>query len=220
MQEKNICECCGSNNTEIRTSSRFFPIPFSDVLEYNNSVIHCNDCNEDVDVEANQSVDSFLSDENPDYTAAIRKSIDNMLSDLQKEDISLSHIERSFDIPARTLSKWRNDRNLPSAAALSFLRILRTFPWILNVAEKNYDNEKSHHIALKNEMQHFFQKIEESGKTIDKFFSYDTNRVSCKIDVKMNENEKIDINKIDNSLFSFKNEETSYSIKNNLVASL
>lgn len=220
MQEKHICECCGSDNTEVRTSSRFFPIPFSDVLEYKNSVIHCNECNEDVEFEENQSVDSFLSVENPNYTAALRKSIDNMLSDLQKMDISQSHIERTFDIPARTLSKWRNDRNLPSAAAMSFLRIVRLFPWMLNVAEKNYDNEKSHHIALKNEVQYLFQKIEESGKTIDKFFSCDTNRVSCKIDVKMKENEKIDCDIMGYPPDSCQNEETFYSIKNNLVESL
>ncbi len=219
MQEKHICECCGSDNTEIKTSSRLFPIPFGGVLEYNNSVVHCNDCDEDVDFGENLSVDSFLSDENPNFIEAIRKSIDNMLSDLQKMDISQSHIERTFDIPARTLSKWRNDRNLPSAAALSFLRIVRMFPWMLNVAEKNYDKEKGHYIALKNEMQYFFQKIEASGNTIDKFLSYDTNRISCKIDVKMKENERIDFNKVCNSFASSSND-TSYSIKNNLVALL
>ena len=215
MQENHVCECCGSENTVVRSSSRFFPIPFSDVLEYKNRVVHCNDCDEDVDLDENQSVDSFLSDANPDYTAAIKKSIDTMLSDLQKRDISLSHIERSFDIPARTLSKWHNDRNLPSAAALSFLRILRTFPWVLNVAEKNFDERKSHYIALKNEIQYFITRIKASGKTIDGSLALGSNYVSCKIDVKKNEYQGTDYKDI----AVCQNEKQAYSVEYNEVQS-
>jgi len=196
MQTNHFCECCGSSNTEIRTSSRYFPIPFSDTLEYKNSVLHCNDCGEDVDLEDSVPVESFLSTENPQYTEAIQKSIDVILSDFQQMEISQSHIERSFGIPARTLSKWRNDRNLPSAAALSFLRILRTFPWLLNVAEKNFNKEKSHRIALKHELQSFFQEIEEKGIAVDTYFSLETNCATCKIEIKKDEKNEIDPNKI------------------------
>ena len=216
MHETHVCECCGSKNTVVKTSSRFFPIPFSDTLEYKNAVVHCNDCDEDVDLDESQSVDSFLSDKNPDYTAAIKKSIDTMLSDLQKMNISLSHIERSFDIPARTLSKWHNDRNLPSAAALSFLRILRTFPWILEVAKKNFEEIKSHHIALKSEMQYFFKGIEGSGKNIDRYFAFGTNYVSCKIEVRNDTSKETDFNDI----AIIQNEKQAYSVEYSEVPSL
>jgi DNA-binding transcriptional regulator YiaG len=216
MKENHVCECCGSENTVVKTTSRFFPIPFSDTLEYKNKVIHCNDCDEDVDLDESQSVDSFLSTENPDYTTAIKKSIDTMLSDLQKMNISLSHIERSFDIPARTLSKWHNDRNLPSAAALSFLRILRTFPWVLKVAEKNFDDVKSHHIALKNEMQHFFKGIEGSGKNIERYFAFGTNYISCKMEIRNNESPKMEFN----NTATIQNEKQAYSVEYSEVPSL
>ncbi len=44
--------------------------------------------------------------------------------------------ERVFELPTRTLTRWK-EGNL-SAGALSLLRILITYPWITKVAEKKY----------------------------------------------------------------------------------
>lgn len=207
MNEKKICECCGSSNVTIRESSRMYPIPFANHIEYKNLVIHCNDCGEDVELDAAQSVDEFLSEKNPIYLNEIQKSIKVILDEMEQKGYSQSRIERAFDIPKRTVSKWYNHVNMPSAGALSLLRLIMNFPWLINIAENNYDRKIAHKIALGNAIKFFSEELRNSINLTASCESFSSNSISLKVEIK---EKKADFHEID----SRKN--TSDSVENEL----
>lgn len=71
----------------------------------------------------------------------LRTDIQNYLNE---QGYSNASMERSLGLPARTLERWKNDRTIvPSAAALALMRIVRTYPWILKVADAPFDEEEA-----------------------------------------------------------------------------
>lgn len=59
-----------------------------------------------------------------------------MLVHLVNQGHTLASMERALDLPNRTLSKWRTEGT--SMAGVTLVRLLRTFPWLLNVAAHDY----------------------------------------------------------------------------------
>src|SRR5690606_15728742 len=66
----------------------------------------------------------------------------NILESMSNVGITMAMFERVFELPTRTLTRWKNGDF--SASALALLRIVATYPWIIEVAEhkfeKNYAN--------------------------------------------------------------------------------
>jgi hypothetical protein len=58
-------------------------------------------------------------------------------------------MERALGLPARTLARWKNEQTTsPSAAGVALMRIIRTFPWILEVADVQFDKTKARKVLL------------------------------------------------------------------------
>ena len=193
MNEQITCECCGSSNVVIQESSRMYPIPFANDIEYKNKVIHCNDCGENVEIGSNQTVDEFLSEKNPIYLNEIQKSIRTILDNMDKKGYSQTRIERAFDIPKRTISKWYNHVNTPSAGAISLLRLIMDFPWLINVAENNYDEKSAHTVALGNEIKLFCEELKNRVNLTACCESFSSNSFSLKVDVEEKSTSPIEI---------------------------
>ena len=50
---------------------------------------------------------------------------------------------------ARTIARWKNERSMsPSASAIALMRIIRTYPWVLAVADMQFDHEAARKILL------------------------------------------------------------------------
>jgi sensor c-di-GMP phosphodiesterase-like protein len=64
-----------------------------------------------------------------------------MINYLQEHDIKMAYLERALELPARTVNRWKTTDC--SAAPLALLRIIRTYPWILEVADADYDESVS-----------------------------------------------------------------------------
>lgn len=71
------------------------------------------------------------------------KSIENIIDKFEKRGLKLASIERSLELPQRTLSKWKNDHVEASAAAIALLKYIYTYPWLLELADRNYDPQEA-----------------------------------------------------------------------------
>ncbi len=49
----------------------------------------------------------------------------------------MAYVERALDLPARTVARWKSGEH--SASALALLRVVATYPWMLEVAEHRFD---------------------------------------------------------------------------------
>lgn len=98
----------------------------------------CSSCEEEGDffLENDEKIKEVISE--LDQKIAIES-----LEKLEEKKIKFSNIERAFSIPARTLSKWKNKNKKPSAAAISLLRLVNLYPWLIEVAENNFDEKYS-----------------------------------------------------------------------------
>ena len=57
---------------------------------------------------------------------------------LAERGITMAYLERALSLPARTVTRWRDGEF--SAAPIALLRFVRTYPWLLAVAEGAFDH--------------------------------------------------------------------------------
>lgn len=131
MEEKTVrCEVCGASNAKMVTKSRTISTPYGPTLPYTEFSVECPVCRE-----------SYATDEEPEdgITAALRESnsqaVVAILDYLNDNGITNSYLERALRLPARTTARWK--RGEVSASALALLRCVRTYPWLLEVADAN-----------------------------------------------------------------------------------
>jgi len=73
-----------------------------------------------------------------------------LLNDLNSSGLPNAYRERALGLPARTLARWKNEVSLmQSAAGHALMRLIRTFPWLLQVAEAEFDEKRARILLLK-----------------------------------------------------------------------
>lgn len=60
----------------------------------------------------------------------------NIVKKFTEKGMSNPHLERVLDIPQRTIEKEKDN---PSPELVALLRIINLFPWMLEVADNNFD---------------------------------------------------------------------------------
>lgn len=129
-----ICPACGSHEIIKIETNDFIKEAYSDGESIQLINYTCGDCHSEGDF--------FNENEEKINRAIVRQNknaISNILNDFIEQKITLSSIERVLGLPQRTLIKWKNGNNYPSAAGITLLKMIRTFPWLLEVAENQYD---------------------------------------------------------------------------------
>jgi len=126
-----LCPVCGSDALTTSIKKHALTVIYGKPAEYNEVVDTCSVCEESGDF-------SDLNDAtiNQIMKAAKKESATNMLDYLSNHNIKMSYMERSLELPARTLARWKAEDC--SAAGLALLRIIRTYPWILEVADDRF----------------------------------------------------------------------------------
>jgi len=127
-----FCPACGSDSIETIKSKHTLPIVYSNPVVYDEVLEKCLVCGESGDFSgANDDlIDKALE-------VAKKQSVIDMLDALTTTGIKMSYMERALELPARTAARWKGGEL--SAATLALLRIIRTFPWILEVADARFD---------------------------------------------------------------------------------
>lgn len=110
------------------------------------------------------------------------------IESLKDHGFSFSYLERALGIPYRTFSRWKSNKQL-SAVSKSYIDIIGNFPWIVDVAEKNFSPE----IKFKNLL---FATVHEWEKNADFDISPVFNRIKNLIAHNLPIKQNLDIGEI------------------------
>ncbi|KJR97181.1 MAG: hypothetical protein VR65_24845 [Desulfobulbaceae bacterium BRH_c16a] len=142
MSQKTHCPVCGS--TDISFSEHYEILSESyggskEILLFEN---FCNTCETPGDFE--EKNDGIIQSTVDELKA---RAVVNILNDFIENGFNLSSMERVLELPQRTLAKWKNTGK-PSAAGVSLLKLIRCFPWLLEVAEQNFEFQSAQKIYI------------------------------------------------------------------------
>jgi len=131
-----ICPACGSQRVSRSEYENSNQLTLGSKFSFKEVLYTCNTCGEEGD---------FFAETDKNYLAAQKAAqlnlIKKILEDLHSNGISMALIERVFELPPRTLTRWKNGDF--SSSALSLLRIIFTYPWIIEVAENKFEKNIS-----------------------------------------------------------------------------
>ncbi len=130
----NICSYCGEDAVLIEEQEIELSEPYSGTSKVKIKERVCRRCGFAEDDVGNDTVIlqelSFLK----------KVSMVKMIESLNSMGLTTASMERSLELPARTLARWKNEETIsPSAAGIALMRIIRTYPWILAVADRQFD---------------------------------------------------------------------------------
>jgi hypothetical protein len=128
------CPLCGGGSLERSEETEAIPVPYGPECSYVSSVERCLDCGEASDFSGlnDARIEAALS-------SAVHESVGMMLDDLARQGLSMPHLERALRLPQRTLATWREGECPPAGVAL--LRTIRTYPWIVRVADDDFEHD-------------------------------------------------------------------------------
>lgn len=126
------CPVCGSEklNKNIRKIS--LPVKYGRDVQIDETVYTCQECQVEGDFasENDEIIERALN-------LAKSKSAGAMLDDLSTQGISMAYFERALNLPTRSLARWKKGEI--TAAGLALLKVVRTIPWVLEIADEDFD---------------------------------------------------------------------------------
>lgn len=129
-----ICPVCGSKNINRHEKIKADHVTLGPEFTYKDIYYSCNDCKEEIDI---------LGETDQNYQVAQKEAqkifAQQAIEYINSRGISMALFERVFELPTRTLTRWKEGNF--SSSAMSLLQIVVTFPWIINVAENRFNPE-------------------------------------------------------------------------------
>lgn len=153
MSDKIICPACGSSDSiEEIMETEEIKEPFVESKKIEVTNYRCLLCGAEGD---------FAGQSKKKYTQALtelkNKAVNRIIEDFDNNNISMASIERALELPQRTLTKWKNGLSSPTAAGIALLKIIRTYPWILDVAQSNFNPLVSRNVFINNAINEFLR---------------------------------------------------------------
>lgn len=126
------CPACGSKKLKKLTLTEHAQLTLGDEFSFVRENYVCETCEEQGDFGlANDEI--FKAAERNAETMSVEKIIEY----LADQKISMARFERAFEIPQRTLNRWKSGDF--SSTSLALLRTVATCPWLVNVAEHRFE---------------------------------------------------------------------------------
>jgi hypothetical protein len=139
--EETLCPICGSKNVTSQIVSQLVGV--IDSAQESVSVFHdsCQDCGATGD----------FGDRNSDIIEqGIKRSEERMVEGiirfLSSLGITMAYMERVLGLPQRTAMRWKAGEH--SASAVALLQLIRTYPWLLKVAEHGFEKRYAQTVLL------------------------------------------------------------------------
>lgn len=107
-------------------------LPSGNKFYFDDKIYHCTNCKFEQSV-GTESKSYLVSKKN-----AMHSTVKGIVTNLQEKFQNLLYIERTLDLPRRTLSRWKHSGE-GSASTLLLLKMLETFPFLIDVAEQKFD---------------------------------------------------------------------------------
>lgn len=129
------CPICNSKKLTSKNQKKESCIADGNKFSYTEKVYSCKSC-DFLGAIDNKSRSSYEKNKK----LAIKKSIKNLVTDLNKKFPNLLYIERIFDLPRKALKKWKKSGD-ESNSTLLLLKMIETYPFLISVAESKFDKE-------------------------------------------------------------------------------
>jgi hypothetical protein len=112
----------------------------------------------------------------------------SILEHFQDNKFNLSSLERALELPQRTFAKWKNRSVNPSATGVVLLKYLKTFPWLIEVADKHFDQNAADKILLENAFKKFLTQMKNMNIEVNSgsIFSDDSSLVYLELSNQLN----------------------------------
>ena len=136
------CPVCGSKKLDFEKIYSEVQSPYGPQVKREEEYFVCKECGAETLIEEDTS-DGKLSA----VEQSKRNSIQLMIDYFKENNRNLASIERALELPQRTISRWKANEGL-TASAIALLRILRTFPWIIDVADFKFNAEIANKIHI------------------------------------------------------------------------
>lgn len=132
MTEELMCPACGFTDLTATEHTRILEIPYGPSTTVLEKFHKCNACGFEGDI---------IGDNDGVISEALRKSeivsVKLMLNELESQGITMAYFERALRLPISITKKWIAGENI-SPSVVVLLRIIRSYPGILEVADGNF----------------------------------------------------------------------------------
>lgn len=137
-----VCPSCGDTDVnEQMDGFREYTPPYGELTRSPIKSYKCNVCGASGDFyQENVEIESAL------IRSADSKSVLKMLSLLSEQGISNAYFERALDLPVRSVARWKNGQY--TSSAISLLRMVTTYPWLLKVASLSFADDAAGNILV------------------------------------------------------------------------
>lgn len=146
------CPACGSNKAARSEKESFDGLTLGSKFSFKEVNYKCNSCSEEGD---------FLAETDKNYLVAQKEAQSNLVKQLletmNNAGVTMALFERVFELPARTLTRWKNGDF--SSSSLALLRIVMTYPWVIEVAENKFEKTYSKCAVITAAAQEFKNEI-------------------------------------------------------------
>jgi DNA-binding transcriptional regulator YiaG len=125
------CPVCNCSELVMRAEKRKIGDKFIGFSEIDEIIWQCAECKEEWGDEKN---DDFY---NAGIKELLKTGVPGMIESLKSNGITQANFERCLRIPQRTMARW--SRGEISDAAVALMKLILTFPWLLEVADADFD---------------------------------------------------------------------------------
>jgi ribosomal protein L20A (L18A) len=141
------CPACGSADIEANDGQDTISVPYGPAVAYTKTIHHCHAC---------RTVGDFTGDNDAKIKFAQAKSqgesakfmIEQLTTspNVYQPVLTPSYVERALRVQSGSTKLWK--MGMISDTALSLLRIVYTFPWLLQVSDASFNPEIARIICL------------------------------------------------------------------------
>jgi hypothetical protein len=152
------CPSCGSTDVTSKQVPGSMPMPYGPDATFVETLHTCNVCGVSADFTGgNDAIVKQALERSASVSAAA------ILEDLAEAGITQAHFERALRLPARTAARWKDGG--VSAAPLALLRLVRTYPWLLDIADANFEPTEAARAVLRAAAELFFADVPRQAVT-------------------------------------------------------
>lgn len=144
------CPACGSSNLSAVQHKKSNQLTLGGDFQYLETIYSCADCGEEGDF-ASQNDKEF----DKAHDVALTAQVSRLIEGLSEKNVTMASFERAFELPQRTLTRWKGGDF--SASSVALLRTVHTFPWILEAAEKRFAPQYADSLLVREGMRVFGQ---------------------------------------------------------------
>ncbi len=143
MPDNNICPLCGHDKIDHEIRTETVSDNYSGSVNVSLAYDCCQQCGTDGDF--GKQNDKLIREALDELKAA---SVKDILEGFSHDNVNIAGMERALELPQRTLAKWKNGTSNPTAAGVTLLKFLKLFPWLVDVADYNFDYDNGQRIHI------------------------------------------------------------------------